>query len=598
MPKHAEVAAFGGAFLLLVFLNFLFDEEKELHWLGWIEEKVGKYGSEGLAILLTLLAVFGCMSLVPEPSKLPVLIAGVVGVVVYVGVTGSAACSKKEGIGSRRSASLISQGSIGGFLYLEVLDASFSFDGVIGAFAITNDVVIIMLGLAIGAMFVRSLTVFLVHKGTLDEFVYLEHGAHYAIGILALIMFASVEYEIPEWFTGLSGVAFILVSLWSSMRHKRLHHQGPGTAVTGRGTPGLARVPARRQTENNKKSRDFHPDSNGRRCFLISGKLGFLPEINMMKKSLCAVFALAASASLHAQELAVQAGALHVKQQDENTFSAGITYSHPVGEHFALSVSYLNEGHPTDHHRDGMAGQVWVRTGFNQPGWTFGAGAGQYFYFDTTELHGNSTARYTNDHGWAPIYSLQATYHYRNSRWYNQVQVNHIAPHGKDSTTSLMVGVGYQFNGVKGDKLHLDGPSTDDTVTALAGQGISNSLNSERSTIAAIEYRRAVGRYVDWTVTAINEGNTGQTKRNGIATQLWLIRSLNPKVEIGMGAGPYFNALVPDGEGQRSHKAGLVSIASRYHLTRRIVGELSWNRVVTDYHRDADLLLVGLGYSF
>jgi hypothetical protein len=53
---HAEVSAFGGAFLLLVFLNFLFDEEKELHWLGWIEQKVGQYGSEGLAILLTLLA--------------------------------------------------------------------------------------------------------------------------------------------------------------------------------------------------------------------------------------------------------------------------------------------------------------------------------------------------------------------------------------------------------------------------------------------------------------------------------------------------------------------------------------------------------------
>jgi hypothetical protein len=102
-----------------------------------------------------------------------------------------------------------------------VLDASFSFDGVIGAFAITNDVVIIMLGLAIGAMFVRSLTVYLVERGTLDEFVFLEHGAHYAIGILALIMFASVKYEIAEWFTGLSGVAFIAVSLWSSIRYKR-----------------------------------------------------------------------------------------------------------------------------------------------------------------------------------------------------------------------------------------------------------------------------------------------------------------------------------------------------------------------------------------
>jgi hypothetical protein len=218
--KHAEVAAFGGAFLLLVFLNFLFDDEKELHWLGWIEEKVGQFGSEGLAILLTLGAVLLAMGLMPEARQRPVLVAGVVGVLVYVGVdwlSGLLESGESEpGLGK-----VVSQGSIGGFIYLEVLDASFSFDGVIGAFAITNDVVIIMLGLAIGAMFVRSLTVFLVHKGTLEEFVYLEHGAHYAIGILAVIMFASVQYEIAEWITGLSGVAFILVSLWSSIRYKK-----------------------------------------------------------------------------------------------------------------------------------------------------------------------------------------------------------------------------------------------------------------------------------------------------------------------------------------------------------------------------------------
>ena len=155
--KHAEVAAFGGAFLLLVFLNFLFDEEKELHWLGWIEEKVGKYGSEGLAILITLLAVFGCMSLVPETSKLPVLTSGVVGVLIYVAVNWFSGLLEEEE-SDPTVGKMISQGSIGGFLYLEVLDASFSFDGVIGAFAITKDVVIIMLGLAIGAMFVRSMT--------------------------------------------------------------------------------------------------------------------------------------------------------------------------------------------------------------------------------------------------------------------------------------------------------------------------------------------------------------------------------------------------------------------------------------------------------
>ena len=116
---------------------------------------------------------------------------------------------------------IIKRGGIGGFLYLEVLDASFSFDGVIGAFAITKDIVIIMIGLAIGAMFVRSLTVYLVRKGTLDAYVYLEHGAHYAIGVLAVIMLVSMKYHIPEVFTGLIGVVLILASLWSSVRYRR-----------------------------------------------------------------------------------------------------------------------------------------------------------------------------------------------------------------------------------------------------------------------------------------------------------------------------------------------------------------------------------------
>jgi hypothetical protein len=218
--NHAQVAAFGGAFLLLVFLNFLFDQEKELHWLGWIEEKLGMHGNESLSTLVAVLAVFTCVALVPEVQKLSVLMAGIGGIAVYLAVgflSGLLEQEEKDPV----IGAAIKRGSIGGFLYLEVLDASFSFDGVIGAFAITSDVVIIMLGLAIGAMFVRSMTVFLVHKGTLEEFVYLEHGAHYAIGILALIMLASVKFHISEWFTGLSGVAFIGLSLWSSVHYRR-----------------------------------------------------------------------------------------------------------------------------------------------------------------------------------------------------------------------------------------------------------------------------------------------------------------------------------------------------------------------------------------
>ena len=219
---HAEVAAFGGMFLLLVFLNFLLDDEKEMHWLGHIEAKIGSLGKvSSIAVMLAIGALMGSLTLVAEAQKMVVLISGLWGILVYVGVDVISSLLEKTEEGGGEVGDMVKRGGIGGFLYLEVLDASFSFDGVIGAFAITNDVVIIMLGLAIGAMFVRSMTVFLVKKGTLDEFVYLEHGAHYAIGILALIMLGSMKYHIPELFTGLIGVAFVAASIWSSVRYKK-----------------------------------------------------------------------------------------------------------------------------------------------------------------------------------------------------------------------------------------------------------------------------------------------------------------------------------------------------------------------------------------
>ena len=221
---HAEVAAFGGMFLLLVFLNFMLDDEKETHWLGNIEKKIGALGKvSSIAVMIAIAALLFSMTYVDEAQKMVVLIAGLWGILVYVGVDMLSSMLEKSEEGGGEVGDMVKKGGIGGFLYLEVLDASFSFDGVIGAFAITNDVVIIMLGLAIGAMFVRSMTVFLVRKGTLDEYVYLEHGAHYAIGILAVIMLASMKWHVPELVTGGVGVAFILASLWSSLQYKKKH---------------------------------------------------------------------------------------------------------------------------------------------------------------------------------------------------------------------------------------------------------------------------------------------------------------------------------------------------------------------------------------
>ncbi len=294
----------------------------------------------------------------------------------------------------------------------------------------------------------------------------------------------------------------------------------------------------------------------------------------------------------------MQGGALRVSGGNQNSFAVGVNYAQPVGDYLALSLGYLNEGHPHNHHRDGVSGQLWLRSHINEHGLSWGVGVGQYYFFDTSKP-GSGGEPYINDHGWAPIYSVQATWHHPN-RWYTQVQLNRVIPTGaKDPTTSLLAGLGYRFDSIRGDKLHLDGGnSTDDTVTVLAGQSIVNSLESERSKAASIEYRRSVGHYVDWTVTGLREGTSAGTHRAGVATQLWLIRSLNREVELGMGVGPYLALEVHDVPGTRSHKAGLVSMAGRYHFSKRVVGTLSLNRVVTDYHRDADLLLVGLGYSY
>lgn len=218
---YPVISAFGGMFLLLVFFNFVFDHEKETHWFGFLEQRLTRIAKfDQISVLLALAVVFSTRWWVPEADQFRVFVAGIAGILLYLAVDAVGALFEDESTGDAAVATVKSAG-FASFLYLEVLDASFSFDGVIGAFAITRDVVIIMLGLAIGAMYVRSMTVYLVNRGTLSQFIYLEHGAHYAIGVLALIMIVGTVAHVPEVITGLIGIAFIAASILSSIRHNR-----------------------------------------------------------------------------------------------------------------------------------------------------------------------------------------------------------------------------------------------------------------------------------------------------------------------------------------------------------------------------------------
>lgn len=236
---HPQIAAFGGAFLLLLFLNFIFSE-REITWLSWLERPLGKAGKlDQLAVAVAAGSILLASQFAAEPDKrATVMLSGLLGLITYIVIDGLGSMFEvdEDGdgdgdesdeparVGPSDLAKASGKAGFFLFLYLEVLDASFSFDGVIGAFAITADPILIALGLGfIGAMFVRSITIFLVRKGTLSEYVYLEHGAHWAIGALAVILLVSVnpKYELPEVVTGMIGVVLIGAAFLTSVVRNR-----------------------------------------------------------------------------------------------------------------------------------------------------------------------------------------------------------------------------------------------------------------------------------------------------------------------------------------------------------------------------------------
>jgi hypothetical protein len=219
-------------FLLMIFLDFLLNEAKQVHWVSAVEVPLAKAGQ--LRTLSTLVALVALLAAARAAGgdMSQVLVAGVAGQAVYLlinGLTrifehaGGLTRSEEEAPSGRphRVRQVVGQAALSLFIYLNVLDASFSFDGVIAAFAISTNVITIALGLGIGAFFIRELTLWLVDHDTLTQFVYLEHGAHYAVGALAILMGVSLAYDVPEALTGLVGAGLIALSLVSSVMARR-----------------------------------------------------------------------------------------------------------------------------------------------------------------------------------------------------------------------------------------------------------------------------------------------------------------------------------------------------------------------------------------
>lgn len=221
---HAPIVSFGGIFLLMLFLHYFFNHEKTIHWIKPVEEWLSHLDHlRGIEVIIALCMIFITQSFAKDPqTQLAITLSGIAGIITYLAIDGlSHYLEHHEQQRLTKCAQTAVCGGFVSFMYLELIDASFSLDGVLGAFALSKDIIIISIGLAIGAMFVRSLTIMLVEKKTLAQFLYLEHGAHWAIGALALIMLISTEIEVPEVITGVIGLVFIVLSLISSILHNK-----------------------------------------------------------------------------------------------------------------------------------------------------------------------------------------------------------------------------------------------------------------------------------------------------------------------------------------------------------------------------------------
>ena len=295
-----------------------------------------------------------------------------------------------------------------------------------------------------------------------------------------------------------------------------------------------------------------------------------------------------------------------VSSSEKNAAAWQLSYKEDLSEHFAYSVSWLNEGRLTGHHRDGPTCQLWGQTRLLNDSLTFSAGLGPYLFFDTQQ---SGDPQYKDIHrSWAGIGSLAATWRAEGG-WRVQLRGNYVIADSNINTASILLGIGYEFKpSAPLNSSHSaitdpgDGAYEEITVL-LGGTTINASKKSQTSMAASVEYRCGILSYLDWTVGWLHEGNMEWLRRSGLTAQLWPTKSLfDRRLRIGLGLGIYvtLNTRYSSGTGEDNDEIllGIITPTISYRFKENWVVRLSWNRTVSGCNRDTDVILTGIGYKF
>lgn len=319
-----------------------------------------------------------------------------------------------------------------------------------------------------------------------------------------------------------------------------------------------------------------------------------------MRQTLCGLLLVSASIPALAQDASLLAGAMRVDSNHNSSFAVDAGYSQRLGTYTAASAEYVNEGHPSLHHRDGLSLQYWLHTATPKRGASFAVGFGPYYYFDTTTGNG-SLLDYRNEHGWGTLVNLSAKWHFH-ERSYLEARLSHINGRTGHDSTLVMLGLGYELRELPREVKLQNADSGENLLMLLAGRSIVNSFKSEKATSYGLEYRHTVSPNMEWSAILLDEGRVGVAERKGISSQVWLLRPFTEHTVLELGLGGY---LMRDqvnrgdvNEDPKTHLAPIASIGIRARITQSMRAQLSWSRVITDYHRDSDVFLVGAGVAF
>ncbi len=298
-----------------------------------------------------------------------------------------------------------------------------------------------------------------------------------------------------------------------------------------------------------------------------------------------------------AQALVVYGGIGKQENVAERAIPWSVEYTERLVGPFDAGLLYSNQGHYEGHHRDGIGLQLWLRSPRFGP-FSLAAGAGPFYYFDTVR---DGADGYANLHGTGVIYTVEGQWQFHR-RWFAAIRGNHAHTRKSFDTNAVLVGLGYRWESALTESRPEDGlPVARHEVDVLLGRTVVNSFASQHSVAAALEYRRSVRHWLDWSVAVLHEGDTRVIRRNGVASQLWLVRRAHDdRVALGVGLGPYIaidrhDPVEVQGRGERL--AGLVSLSASYRFTPRWNVRATWHRVLADYDRDTDVF-AGIGYGF